>query len=277
KSSTYGAHTRYTTEIEGKNSQVEFLVTAENNNMIYMFMPSSYERRTNLWLNKEFLDYYYEGGNMVIQTLGRFEPGEQFSLICTIANDKNEVLFKDKQFYWLDEEKFRRAVEELKKHPLEIELFEEDHLKGTITAEKDGIMFTTITNEPGWTIYVDGVKTEPVELYEALIGVPLTAGTHSIEMKFFPKGLAIGIRLSIAGLLCLVLIVILERGSRKKIAELPVAAANNADAATIAASDLPAEEENDSSEAVSDEENTGGSAAADEDDGTEISKEMSDE
>ena len=281
KSSTYGAHTRYTTEVEGKNSQIEFLVTAANNNMIYMFMPSSYERRANLWLNKEFLDYYYEGGNMVIQTLGRFEPGEQFSLICTIANDKNEVLFKDKQFYWLDEEKFRQAVEELKKHPLEIELFEEDHLKGTITAEKDGIMFTTITNEPGWTIYVDGVKTEPVELYEALIGVPLTAGTHTVEMKFFPKGLAIGIRLSIAGLLCLVLIVILERGSRKKTAALPVAAANNADAAynaaSNAASDLPAEEEKDSSEAVSDEENTGESAAADEGEETEISGETDDE
>ena len=219
KSSVYGSHARYTTITEGENSQVEFLVTAKNNNMIYLFLPSNYERKVNMWLNKEFLDYYFESGNMVIQTLGRFNEGDQLSLIATIANDKNEVLFIDEQFYYLNEDMFKEAVDTLKQHPLEISSFSEDHIVGTITADKDGIMYTSITNEPGWTIWVDGVETEPVELYEALIGVPMTAGTHTVEMKFFPHGLSAGILLSVAGVVILFIIVLTENHTKKKVIE----------------------------------------------------------
>ncbi|MBQ8568723.1 MAG: YfhO family protein [Oscillospiraceae bacterium] len=211
----YGVHARYTVKEEGKNSQVEFFVTPETDDMVYMYLPSSYERKVNLWLNKEFVDYYFEQGRKVITTLGRFNPGEQFSLIATIDNEKNEVLFKDEQFFYLDEDMFREAVDTLKQHPLEITDFAEDHIKGTITAETDGIMYTSITNEPGWTIWVDGVETEPVELYEALIGVPLTAGTHTIEMKFFPDGLKTGLLLTVAGVCIVVIVVLLDYRSKK--------------------------------------------------------------
>lgn len=214
KPSSYGTHDKYVPRIEGENSHIEFIFTAPTDDMIYMYFPSNYERKVNLWLNKDFLDYYYEGGNMTIQTLGRFEPGEEISFITTIT-EKNEVLFKGKYFYYLDEEMFRDAVDELKRQPLEIESFKEDHIKGTVTAEKDGILFTTISWEPGWKVYVDGKRTEPVELVDALIGVPVTAGTHTIEMKFFPKGMALGIALSVMGVMVLVVIGFYEFDKRR--------------------------------------------------------------
>ncbi len=221
KPSTYGTHTKYTTRIEGENSHIEFLFTAPTEDMIYMYFPSSYEREVNLWLNKEFLDYYYEGGKMNIQTLGRFAAGEEISLITTIREEKNEVLFKDNYIYYLDEQQFANAVDELRKQPLEIDYFKEDHIKGSVTAQKDGILFTTISWEPGWTIYVDGEKTEPVELVDALIGVPVSAGTHTIEMRFFPKGMALGIVLSILGVLTLVVIGIFEHKNRIEKSKAP--------------------------------------------------------
>lgn len=201
RSSTYGSHARYTTITEGENSQVEFTITAPNNNMIYLYFPTKYERKVNLWVNKEFLDFYFESGNMTILPLGRFEEGEEIQIIATIANDNNEVLFQDEEFVYLDEEAFQDAVDELKQSPLELEYFKEDHLRGTIHANEDGIMFTSISNEPGWTVYVDGQKAEITELYDALIGVKLTKGTHTIEMVFFPQGLKIGIIISVLGIL----------------------------------------------------------------------------
>ncbi len=231
KAGVYGSHARYTTITEGENSQVEFFITAPNENMIYMYMPSKYERKVNLWLNKEFLEYYFEGGNMTILPLGRYEQGEQISLITTIANDKNEVLFQDEEFVYLDEEKFKSAIETLKQHPLEIESFSEDHIKGTITAEKDGIMFTSITNEPGWTVLVDGKETEITELYDALIGVKLSAGTHTIEMKYFPPGLKIGLILSALGICVVVIIGIWETSPKRRV---PADGSNTSEAAPAA-------------------------------------------
>ncbi len=216
RSSTYGSHSKYTTITKGENSQVEFTITAPNDQMIYMYFPSKYERRVNLWLNKEFLEYYYESGNMTILPLGRFEEGKELNLITTIANDKDEVLFSDQEFVYLDEELFKSAVGELKKSPLNIEYFSEDHLKGTIEAKEDGIMFTSITNEPGWTVYVDGEETETTELFDALIGVKLKKGAHTIEMIYFPPGLKIGVIISVMGVIICILLGIYEKRRGRK-------------------------------------------------------------
>lgn len=214
KPSTYGTHKKYVPRIEGDNSHIEFLFDAPTEDMMYMYFPSSYERKVNLWLNKDFLAYYYEGGNMSIQPLGRYSEGEEISLITTIT-EKNEVLFKDNHIYYLDEEMFAEAVDELRSQPLELEYFKEDHLKGTVDAKEDGILFTSISWEPGWKIYVDGKRTEPVELVDALIGIPVTAGTHTVEMKFFPKGMAAGIVLSLLGIATLVVIWFYEKKTNK--------------------------------------------------------------
>lgn len=216
KPSTYGTHTKYVPRVEGENSHIEFIFEAPTEDMIYMYFPSQYEREVNLWLNKDFVDYYYEGGKMCIQPLGHFSAGDELSFITTITEKKNEVLFKENYFYYLDEEMFREAIDELKRQPLEIESFREDHLKGTVTAEEDGILFTTISWEPGWTILVDGVKTEPVKVAnDALIGIPMSKGSHTVEMKFFPKGLALGLIVSPFGILAVVLIGLYERKNRK--------------------------------------------------------------
>ncbi len=204
---SYGSHVKWTPEDTSKNSHIEFTIVAPNTNMIYFYAPSNYERKVNLWLNKEFLDYYYESGNMVVQTLGRFEEGEEISFIMTIT-DQNEVLYKEKLFYYLDEELFEEAINKLKEHQWEITVFEEDYIYGTITAEEDGIMFTSISWEPGWTIKVDGKVVEAVELVDSLIGIPLTAGVHTVEMSFFPEGMREGIILSIAGIIVIIIIAI---------------------------------------------------------------------
>ncbi len=214
KPSTYGSHTKYVPRIEGSNSHIEFIFSPPTEDMVYMYFPSQYERKVNLWLNEEFVDYYYSNDKVYIQPLGRFTPDEEQSFIMTITEEHNEVLYRDAYFYYLDEEMFKEAIDELKQNPLEIEHFEEHHLKGTITADEDGVMFTSIAWEPGWTIYVDGEKVEPVKLVDALIGVPLTEGTHTIEMKFFPAGMKLGIIVSLVGIITVIVIALYERKNR---------------------------------------------------------------
>ncbi len=224
----YADHIKYKGITEESDVSVTFKFTAPTNDMLYMYMPSDYPRSgIGLWLNDEYLDRYYLTGDYTIKqnivTLGRHE-GEQIDLkiktasmpvVSTsyeyAASERNEVIFKDNYVYYLDEEKFVSAVDELKKYPLNIDYFKEDHIKGTITSPKDGIMFTSIPWEPGWTIYVDGVKTEPVKLFDALIGVPLNEGTHNIEMRFFPYGLTEGIIVSVIGVIIVIFIALKER------------------------------------------------------------------
>ena len=73
----------------------------------------------------------------------------------------------------------------------------------------------TIPYETGWNVYVDGEKVEYFEAASGLIGIDLTAGEHTIEMKFFPKELTLGIIITIAGLVSLAVIWILETKKSK--------------------------------------------------------------
>ncbi len=213
--SEFDGHKRYTAISEDETASVEFKFTAPSDDMIYMFMPSDHPEHITLFLNGKFINHYYiRRENMMIQSLGRFSEGEEVTLTANIAGENNEMLFKENYIYYLDEEKFSEAVEKLKSQPLEITSFKEDHIIGNVTVEKDGILFTSISYEPGWTFCVDGVKTEPVRIANALAGIPMRGGTHTVEMKFFPRGLAAGIAVSAVGIVILAIIGIYERKKR---------------------------------------------------------------
>jgi hypothetical protein len=109
----------------------------------------------------------------------------------------------DVYFYYLDEPAFEAAIEKLRQNPLELTSFKETRLTGTVDAGEGGVLFTTIVFEPGWSVWVDGVKTEPLIAADALLAIELDAGAHTIEMKFFPPGLAAGIAGTCLGLACL--------------------------------------------------------------------------
>ena len=74
--------------------------------------------------------------------------------------------------------------------------------KGTIAAAKDGMLLLSIFYDPDMQIYVDGKKVNGKSI-QGLTGVKLSAGTHTVTMKYRTPGLQAGAVLSIliAGIL----------------------------------------------------------------------------
>jgi uncharacterized membrane protein YfhO len=79
-----------------------------------------------------------------------------------------------------------------------------------VTAQDNQILFTSIPLEPGWTVKVDGKTVEPVELYGCLMGIPVSAGTHTVKLTFFPEGLAVGIVLFIIAIPIMLFLMVRE-------------------------------------------------------------------
>lgn len=78
-------------------------------------------------------------------------------------------------------------------------VFKDGYVKGHIAPEEDGLMFTSIPYDSGWTAYVDGKKAEIQTVAGAFIALDLKAGSHTIEFKYFPRGLKPGILLTFIG------------------------------------------------------------------------------
>lgn len=216
-STSYG-HNHYTVIKEGENAQLQYIFRAPDENPIYMYLAcdySGYEKKLNLWVNKEFKGIYFETDNYCIKPVGEFKQGENVSVITTLT--ANEVYIRDSWFYTLDKKKLDEAVHRLSKEQLEVTSFTNSSLEGKITvADGDSkFLMLTIPYETGWNIYVDGVKTEYFEAASGLIGIDIPAGEHTITMKFFPKYLTLGIIISIVGLIVLAIIWVLESRKQK--------------------------------------------------------------
>lgn len=118
----------------------------------------------------------------------------------TVAGDEVEVkyLFNGSQaddqtvnlkVYDFNPAVYRMAMDQLSKHQLDIESYTSNSIKGTVEAEEDGVLMTTIVNEPGWKVYVDGEEDFIDEIGDSFACVYLEKGKHDIEFKFVPASL----------------------------------------------------------------------------------------
>ena len=69
----------------------------------------------------------------------------------------------------------------------------------------------TVPYDEGWEIKVDGKESEYFRIGEALMGLKVGAGEHTIEMKFTPPGFHMGALLSAICVLLYVLSGIWEK------------------------------------------------------------------
>ncbi|MBR2283565.1 MAG: YfhO family protein [Ruminococcus sp.] len=202
------------------------------------------------YTGNDYLDSYgsyFEGYDYSIVNLGQFEPGEEIEIRLTIIQgDKtgnNEyIMVKDFQFYSLDYDSFHSDIQQLKQNEWQIDMDKssDSYLVGEIDAPEGQILYTSIPIEPGWTIKVDGKKipdlytdsvndsgmhiyqndlsaadTGTVSILNALIGVKLTPGHHTISMKYSPPGFRTGIVLLILGIGLLVVFYLYDKKNNK--------------------------------------------------------------
>lgn len=106
----------------------------------------------------------------------------------------------------LDEAAFTSAISTLKTGAMEFDECGEDHITGTVTADTNRVMFTSIPYDSGWSVYIDGEKVPTYSLGDALLCFEVAAGTHTVELKYVPSGFIVGIIISVISLFALVMV-----------------------------------------------------------------------
>ncbi|MBQ3566854.1 MAG: YfhO family protein [Oscillospiraceae bacterium] len=236
--SPYGNQTMYTAAEEG-DPVVNMHFKAETADPIYIYFQTENQKKVNLWLSTtknadgtysehSSLGSYYEGHDYHGLCIGSFEPGTEIELRMTVANEYTIV--NQFHFYYFDQAAFKEDIEKLKKQQWEITDFGGDSLEGTITINEGQVMMTSIPYEEGWTVKVDGEKIDFLDkdtveyknakncytMYvNALMGLKLTPGTHTIEMSYTAPGLMPGLAAFIVGLVCVVFIYRYDKKNNK--------------------------------------------------------------
>ena len=79
-----------------------------------------------------------------------------------------------------------------------------NRVKATLTAPRDGLAVVLEPWFPGWSLRLDGRAVEPIRANYAFLAVPVAAGTHTLELSYFPTRLLPGL------LVCAIALVLLR-------------------------------------------------------------------
>ena len=94
--------------------------------------------------------------------------------------------------YTLDEDKFIRAYNKLNSESYQVEKFSDTKFTGTLTASSDKAILFSIPYDGGWSVYIDGKKADTYAWENALLCVDVSAGTHTVVLKYRPVNLILG-------------------------------------------------------------------------------------
>ena len=157
-------------------------------------------------VNKTYKKVKYD----YILDLGRHETGDH----VTLTNDGDSVL--NAVVVRLDEAVLSRTLQTLSEQPFTVDSYDSSHVTGHVDVTKAGRLILSIANEPGWTMKVDGEAAD-YDVYDGVfLSVPLTEGSHTIELSYRPAGLTTGLIVSLICLLVFIGIGVAQKRLGKK-------------------------------------------------------------
>lgn len=140
-----------------------------------------------------------------------------FEYVISDTEDRLDIVITGKDIkiegltaYTLDPEYLKEMKGELKAFVPDMDKTHDDTICGSITADSDGFVSTSLVWQKGFTVTVDGEKVTPVKTDTAFLGFPVSRGQHSIKISFTAPGLKAGKAVSAVGLMVIALFLITD-------------------------------------------------------------------
>ncbi len=134
----------------------------------------------------------------------------------TITTTESDVNSLQAYAYTFDQALFDKVFNELNDEGLIIKSYDDTHINGTITANEDGTMLTSLIYDKSWSVYIDGKKAQTGSFQGGLLTVDVPAGEHQIEFRFVPDGFVLGLCITITSVILIIVIYSIERINIKK-------------------------------------------------------------
>ena len=180
------------------------------NKQVYLYLPNRVEQ---IELNTPEYSKTYKTYTDHLYVINGMDGDQEADFTVTLKSGQDT---QRATVYTCANDAYETAVDKLAQNQLTDVTVSGNHLEGTIQADRDGVLLLTIPYSDNWEIRVDGSAVKPACIGEALMGVDLTEGTHTITMKYTPGGLGVGALLSVICAVLYILTCTWEEKTRKK-------------------------------------------------------------
>ena len=128
----------------------------------------------------------YGMGRPYIACIGYFNKGDKISVYSQLEQGQSGSA----QVYvnLLNQDVFEKGYEKISKDVMTTTNLTGSSMEGTIDVSEDGLFYTSIPYEEGWTAVVDGKEIEITPVGGSLLAFQLSKGSHEIKLYYYPKG-----------------------------------------------------------------------------------------
>ena len=197
--------TKYSFSSSSSNPAYNFTAVATHDGTTLAYVTGTGVEDVNLYLNDTYLGHYGTK-RPLIMTFGDVKKGDVIKAEAKVTNHTSGSITAS--LVMLDDEMFNQAYQLFSRSTLNGTLVSGTQLSGTINAVEDGLFYTSIPYVTGWRAYVDGEEVEITPVGDAMLAFRLSAGEHTIDLKYSPEGFTLGVIVSVAGLLIFILMII---------------------------------------------------------------------
>ena len=162
----------------------------------------------------DYFNVYLNGKHQYVES---YSLPQMLSVAQLVPGDVVEIRFHCKanqsgslnvRACQLDDTLFRQAYDVLAASTLELTKFSTTYIEGTINANRDGLMYTSIPQNGNWSVTMDGQPVEPVLVGNVMISVPMTEGQHTVVFTYRNQAFEIG---ALIAAICLIIFILLVK------------------------------------------------------------------
>lgn len=165
---------------------------------LYLYLENCNIESLGVSINGTVTNYTgLKNGNRILD-IGYVTPNDEIEAYA----DSN---IQELLVYTLETDRFIDAYNKLNECGLNVTNHTNTKIEGTVNAAYDGTMMFSIPYDGGWSVYVDGKKTDTYALKDALLAFDVTSGNHEITLKYTSVNLIKGCIITI---LCIIILIV---------------------------------------------------------------------
>ena len=183
---------KYTASDKGGTITYQYIAAREGLVCVDLVLP----QRNSFSLWKNGVELYSETYSIPQSlSVSQVVPGDiiEIKLACK-ANEQGNATVRAGI---LDEELFRRGYHILSASTLKLTSFTNTQVEGTINCNRNGILYTSIPQDGNWTAMVDGRPAEIALIGDAMVGLLLSEGQHTVSFTYHNAAFSLGWKISL--------------------------------------------------------------------------------
>lgn len=154
---------------------------------------------------------YSKTSHRYLIELGECKAGDEIHIL----NSNMESI--EFEVYQLNEKVVQQAFDTLNAQTMQLtDMTTDRKIEGKIQVQNAGRLVLSVPADEGWTLYVDGKETEIEPLADALVGVHLEKGRHTIKLCYTTPGVKAGAGFSLGAVVLFMISAYVSTRIRRK-------------------------------------------------------------